>query len=73
MEKALEDLEKKVIDFEGKKEEEEQGCVICMSAKAVYLNKNCGHLTLCEECSKSYKGLCPICNKKGKYMKLYVP
>ena len=72
MENTIEDLEKRIIDFESKKSEE-QLCVVCLDQKPIYLNKNCGHLTLCELCMSTYKGACPICNKTGKYMKLYMP
>jgi hypothetical protein len=44
-------------------DDDKDKCVICLEKDSIICIKLCGHLGLCEECSKKIKE-CPICRKK---------
>ena len=49
-----------------------QVCVICMDRKINCVGTPCGHAVSCLECSASLK-LCPICNERSSFIKIYCP
>ena len=46
---------------EEEEEEDASLCVICIDAKRTHLVAPCGHKCLCETCSTTIGGACPIC------------
>ena len=50
----------------------EDKCVICLTNPSNILFCNCGHLCVCEECSKTGEGLekCPICNTENTNLRI---
>ena len=58
-------IKKKIINAE--KIFKEDVCVICLTNPSNILFCNCGHLCVCEECSKTGESLekCPICKTEN--------
>ena len=52
----------------------EDECVICLTNPPNILFCNCGHLCVCEECSKTGKSLekCPICKTENTNLRIIV-
>ena len=50
----------------------QQICVICFDRKIDCVGTPCGHAVSCLECSGSLK-LCPICNERSNFIKIYRP
>jgi FYVE zinc finger/Zinc finger, C3HC4 type (RING finger) len=50
----------------------QQVCVICFDRKINCVGTPCGHAVSCLECSGSLK-LCPICNERSNFIKIYRP
>ena len=50
----------------------EDNCVICLTNPPNILFCNCGHLCVCEECSKTGESLenCPICKTKNTNLRI---
>ena len=50
----------------------EDECVICLTNPPNILFCNCGHLCVCEECSKTGESLenCPICKTKNTNLRI---
>ena len=61
---------KKIINAEKTFKEDE--CVICLTNPSNILFCNCGHLCVCEECSKTGESLenCPICKTKNTNLRI---
>ena len=43
-------------------------CICYMNKLRSYININCGHITVCNNCYKKLNNICPICRTKGKYI-----
>ena len=61
---------KQIINIE--KTFKEDNCVICLEKQPNVLFCNCGHLCVCEKCSKKGEGLekCPICKTKNTILRI---
>lgn len=47
-------------------------CCVCMISPKTYANVYCGHLCCCSVCQKKLHNTCPICKKKGPFMRIYL-
>jgi len=47
-------------------------CIICFDRKIDCVATPCGHQVCCLECSSSLS-LCPVCNQKGNFIKIFRP
>jgi hypothetical protein len=46
-------------------------CIVCLDQPRQTVFRKCGHMCLCAECAKKLKK-CPICQRKGKAIKVYL-
>lgn len=46
-------------------------CKICLHNNALFINKNCGHLSSCKNCIDILGGKCPICREEAIFMKVF--
>eukprot|EP00497_Spongosphaera_streptacantha_P002316 TRINITY_DN2918_c0_g1_i1.p1 TRINITY_DN2918_c0_g1~~TRINITY_DN2918_c0_g1_i1.p1 ORF type:complete len:141 (-),score=20.95 TRINITY_DN2918_c0_g1_i1:76-498(-) len=44
-------------------ENDDDSCVVCMSAERTHICVPCGHKCCCENCQDKFKDHCPICRK----------
>ncbi|ETO28967.1 Nucleolar protein,Nop52 containing protein [Reticulomyxa filosa] len=76
---ADEDEKEEEQEEEGEEEEEEEendneeDCVCCYERNANMVFIPCGHVSMCEECTKAKESdnICPICNQPGTGYKTY--
>lgn len=47
-------------------------CCICLDNPKTYANIYCGHLSSCSKCYKRLHSTCPLCKKKGPFVKIYI-
>ena len=67
---CLTNNKKKIINAEKTFKQDE--CVICLTNPSNILFCNCGHLCVCEECSKTGESLekCPICKTENTNLRI---
>eukprot|EP00298_Acanthocystis_sp_HF-20_P028832 c7679_g1_i1.p1 GENE.c7679_g1_i1~~c7679_g1_i1.p1 ORF type:complete len:103 (+),score=38.39 c7679_g1_i1:23-310(+) len=46
-------------------------CIVCLDRPKETIFKKCGHMSVCEHCSKKLTK-CPICQRKGKAMRVFL-
>jgi len=69
-EELLMDLKKAIVNVEQslvqkrKQSETDKKCCVCMDQEKCFALFPCGHLALCEKCSKLVRKTCPICRQE---------
>jgi len=59
-------------DEDEDEEDDGKNCCCCYERKANMAFIPCGHLSMCEECTKKKNDTCPICNTPGRCQKIFL-
>lgn len=52
------------------KDDDNRFCVVCMDRNKTHVFTECGHVCVCEDCSRLET--CPLCRVKGKCIKVFI-